>query len=147
MKEAIRLDPNLFLAWSWDGWVKVFLGEHNAAIEPFQRAVRLSPLDPRLFVAQNGLAYAHFFLDRYADAADWADASLRNRPDYSSSLRMAIAARALDGREEQARELWFSVKALFPDEHVSEHRKRQPYLRDPDVAKLVMAFRKAGMPE
>ena len=41
-KEAIRLDPNLFLAWSWDGWVKVFLGEHNAAIEPFQRAVRLS---------------------------------------------------------------------------------------------------------
>jgi TolB-like protein/tetratricopeptide (TPR) repeat protein len=146
LEEAIRLDPNLFLAWSWDGWVKVFLGEHNTAVDSFQRAVRLSPLDPRLFVAQNGLAYALFFLGRYTDAIGWADASVRNRPDFFSSLRMAIAARVLGGREEEARELWASVKALFPDEHVSELTKRLPY-RDQDVAKLVMAFRRACTPE
>ena len=103
LEEAIRLDPNLFLAWSWDGWVKVFLGEHNTAVDSFQRALRLSPLDPRLFVAQNGMAYAHFFLNRHADALVWADASLRNRPDFISSLRIAIASLASDGRAEEAR--------------------------------------------
>ena len=147
LEESIRLDPNLFIGWTYLGWMKVYQGEHDAAIESLHRAVRLSPLDPRLFVAQNGLAYACFFLDRHSEAATWANASLRNRPGYITSLRVAIASRALGGREEEARELWASMKALFPNERVSETRKRSPNLRAQDVAKLVLAFRKAGMPE
>jgi len=52
--------------------------------------------------------------------------------------------RLLGGREEDARELWAGAKSLFPNERVSETRRRTP-LRDHDVAKLVMAFRKAGI--
>ena len=43
---ALVLNSNLAEAWYYGGWVKNFLGEPEAAIERFARAMRLSPLDP-----------------------------------------------------------------------------------------------------
>ena len=43
---ALVLNSNLAEAWSFGGWVKIWLGEPEAAIERFARAMRLSPLDP-----------------------------------------------------------------------------------------------------
>ena len=43
---ALVLNSNLAEAWSFGGWVKIFLGEPEPAIERFARAMRLSPLDP-----------------------------------------------------------------------------------------------------
>jgi tetratricopeptide (TPR) repeat protein len=34
-EEAIRLDPNVVLAWVWGGWAKVLLGDHPTAIKYF----------------------------------------------------------------------------------------------------------------
>ena len=43
---ALVLNSNLAEAWYFGGWVKIWLGEPEAAIERFARAMRLSPLDP-----------------------------------------------------------------------------------------------------
>jgi adenylate cyclase len=61
---ALVLNSNLAEAWSWGGWVKLWLGEPEAAIERFARAMRLSPLDPSLLLMRSGTAHAHFFLGR-----------------------------------------------------------------------------------
>ena len=45
---ALVLNSNLAEAWFYGGWVKNWLGEPEAAIERFARAMRLSPLDPRM---------------------------------------------------------------------------------------------------
>ncbi len=45
---ALVLNSNLAEAWNFGGWVKIWLGEPEAAIERFARAMRLSPLDPWL---------------------------------------------------------------------------------------------------
>ncbi|MDB5607327.1 MAG: Adenylate cyclase [Bradyrhizobium sp.] len=39
--------------------MQLFLGDGDAAIEQFQIGLRMSPLDPRIFMAQHGMATAH----------------------------------------------------------------------------------------
>ena len=55
---AVALDPNLAMARLWAGWAQLFLGNADAAIEQFSAAVRLSPIDPHLFLPQTGMAFA-----------------------------------------------------------------------------------------
>ena len=45
---ALVLNSNLAEAWFCGGWAKIWLGEPEPAIERFARAMRLSPLDPRV---------------------------------------------------------------------------------------------------
>jgi tetratricopeptide (TPR) repeat protein len=43
LDRALSLNPNLAMAWSASGWVKVYLGEPDRALERFAHAMRLSP--------------------------------------------------------------------------------------------------------
>jgi adenylate cyclase len=45
------------------------MGEVDTAIDQFNMALRLSPLDPRIFLAHLGLAFAHFLAGRYDDGS------------------------------------------------------------------------------
>jgi len=65
---ALALNPNLAWAWLCSGWVKVSLGEPDAAIERVARAMRLSPQDPQILSMQNAIACAHIVAGRYAEA-------------------------------------------------------------------------------
>src|SRR6266550_2246083 len=42
--QALLLNPNLATAWLLSGYMKMFLGEHELAIEHLARFMRLSPL-------------------------------------------------------------------------------------------------------
>jgi adenylate cyclase len=146
LEEAIRLDPNGMQGWLWGAWTKILLGEHQTAIDYFRRALRLSPLDPMIFQAQSGLAYAYFFLGNYEQGLTCAAAALRHHSHSVGALRAAMACNALGGNIEAARKLWKQVALLSPSDRVSETRKRLPY-RDQDLVKLQEAYRLAGMPE
>src|SRR4029453_16280572 len=101
---ALVLNSNLAEAWNFGGWVKIWLGEPEAAIERFARAMHLSPLDPGLMAMGAGTAYAHFFLSRDDEAASWAAMALQCSPDYLPGLRITAASNAMAGRPEQAHE-------------------------------------------
>ena len=45
--QALALNPNLAWAWVFGGWIKIWLGEPEAAAERGSRAMRLSPNDPK----------------------------------------------------------------------------------------------------
>lgn len=75
---ALLLNPNLAVAWGYSAWVLACLGEPDKAVERAARAMRLSPLDPRLFAWEFCTALAHFCAERYQDAAGWAKRSLRS---------------------------------------------------------------------
>lgn len=146
LDEAIRLDPNGVLGWLYGGWAKMLLGDHQTAIDYLQRAKRLSPLDPRIFFAQAGLAYAYFFLGNYEEGFTCAAAALRHHPDYLPALRIAMACNALSGNVEAAQKVWRQVALLSPSDRVSATRKRATF-RDQDLVKIQEAYRLAGMPE
>jgi adenylate cyclase len=44
---ALHFNPNLARAWNLSGWIRLWRGEHEVAIEHQARAMRLSPLDLR----------------------------------------------------------------------------------------------------
>lgn len=146
LDEAIHLDPNGIMGWMWGGWGKVLLGEHQKAIDYLHRALRLSPLDPRIFSAQILLAYACFFLGKYEEGLKRADDALRHHGSVVAALRIAMACNAMLGNIEAAQKLWRQVALLSPSDRVSETRKRAPF-RDQDLAKIQEAYRLAGMPE
>lgn len=73
---AIELDPNLFMAWEFRGWTSLILGE-TKAIDYFERVMRFSPLDPRIFAAYSGIATANFLAHRHTEASMWAAKALR----------------------------------------------------------------------
>jgi len=145
---ALVLNSNLAVAWSYGGWVKTWLGEPEAAIERFARAMRLSPLDPMAKGMQAGTAYAHFFLGRYGEAASWAAMALQDDPDFQPGLRIAAASNAMAGRAEQAHEAIARLRQLNPALRVSTLKDVQgPCRRAEDLLLLEEGLRQAGLPE
>jgi TolB-like protein/class 3 adenylate cyclase len=145
---ALVLNSNLAEAWSFGGWVKNWLGEPEAAIERFARAMRLSPLDPSLLRMPSGTAHAHFFLGRYDEAASWAAMALQYNPDYQPGLRIAAASNAMAGRPEQAHKAVARLRLLNPTLRVSTLKDvLGPFRRAEDLLRYEEGLRQAGLPE
>jgi adenylate cyclase len=146
-EEAIRLDSNNVLALICGGWAKILLGDHHTAIKHAQRALRLSPIDPRIWFTEQALAFAHFFLGNYEDGLKFAASSARRLASSRGYLCIAIACNVYLGNTEAAQSLWRELAVLSPSDRVSETGKRTPFRREQDIAKLQEAYRIAGMPE
>jgi tetratricopeptide (TPR) repeat protein len=145
---ALSLNPNLASAWGMSGWMKMCFGQPNIAIEHEARAMRLSPLDSRLWAWQSHTALAHFYAGRYDEAAAWAEATLREQPNYLASLRAAAASNAMAGRQEKAQKLMARVCHLDPTLRLSNLADTMAPLRRPeDRNRWVEGLRKAGLPE
>jgi TolB-like protein len=145
---ALVLNSNLAEAWNYAGWAKIWLGEPEAAIERFARAMRLSPLDPSLLRMPSGTAHAHFFLGRYDEAASWAAMALQDNPDYQPGLRIAAASNAMAGRPEQAHKAVARLRLLNPALRVSTLKDvLGPFRRTEDLSRYEEGLRKAGLPE
>jgi adenylate cyclase len=147
LSRAINLDPNQTTARYWRGWIHIYLGEVDAAIEQFQVALRLNPLDPRIFAVQTGLAWAHFLAGRNEDASTWAATAVRQQPNYLSGQRAMMACHAMTGRLEEAREVCARALQLDPTQRISGIKDRVRLSRAQDIERLAQAYRIAGMPE
>jgi TolB-like protein len=145
---ALVLNSNLAGAWHWGGWVKNWLGEPEAAIERFERAMRLSPLDPRAIGMRAGTAHAHFFLGSYDEAASWAAMALQDNPDFQAGLRIDAASNAMAGRPEQAHKAVARLRLLNPTLRVSTLKDvLGPFRRAEDLLRYEEGLRQAGLPE
>jgi TolB-like protein/class 3 adenylate cyclase/Tfp pilus assembly protein PilF len=147
LDRAIRADPNYANAWMWRGNTKSYLGDAEQAIEDLQQALRLSPLDSTLWIAQTGLANAHFLRGRYEEALSWVSTALRQHPNSLSALRVAIAANALAGHLDAARQLVDRYRELDPTARLAKMREWWWFRGGEDVEKYLEGFRLAGMPE
>src|SRR5262245_42204481 len=148
LDRALLINPNLAMGWWASGWVKVYFGEPDRANECFAHAMRLSPIDPTLFIMQVGTAQAHFFAGRYDEALTWAKMALRELPDGHSPLRIAAAGCALAGRDEEAKRLTARLLEIDPALRISNLQNvLGPYRQPEHLAKYADALRKAGLPE
>jgi tetratricopeptide (TPR) repeat protein len=144
---ALVLNPNLAGAWYASGWVRVWLGETDKAIDHFARAMRFSPLDPHTIGMQAGTAFAHFLEGRYDEAAAWVNKALWEQTNYLTSLLVASASNALAGRVVEARKAVERIRELDPTISVATITNWAPPFRRPgDLAKFQEGLRAAGLP-
>ena len=144
---ALALNSNLAEAWSFGGWTKTWLGEPAVAIDRFARAMRLSPLDPRMMIMQSGIAYAHFMTGNYDEAASWAAMALQESPEYPPALRQAAASHAMAGRMEQAHKAMARLGNSFHTATLESQERTGPISARRRLARYAEGLRCAGLPE
>lgn len=147
LDRAVMLNPNLAAAWFLGGFLRVWHGEPDAAIEHFARAMRLSPLDPEMYRMQAGMAIAHLFAGRFDTASSWAEKAFRDLPSFLIPASIIAASHALAGRTDEARRAMNHLRQLDPTLRISNLTDWLPIRRPEDLATFAEGLRKAGLPE
>lgn len=147
LDRALLLDPNLAAAWFLGGFLRVWSGQPDAASSYFERAMRLSPLDPELYRMQAGMAVAHLFAGRYDAASAWAEKAFRGLPSFLMAVAIVAASHALAGRSDEAQRAMRHLRSLDPSLRIAELGSWLRIRRPEDVATLAEGLRRAGLPE
>ncbi len=141
---AVALNPNSFNAWNGRGWVYRIAGLPEEAIRSFERAIRMSPVDPRLHLTFVGMGFAFIELGRFDEAIVAGKKAQRQNPSYSGAYRCLASASAHLGRDAEAREVAARVLQLDPAFTISAWIARGG---QSNAKLLIEGLRKAGLPE
>jgi adenylate cyclase len=142
---AVALNPNSYFAWSGRGHVYRIAGLPEEAVRSYERAIRMSPVDPRLQYAFIGIAMALIELRRFDEAIAAGKKALRQNPATLGGANYCLAsAFAHLGRDAEAREAAARVLELDPAFTISARMGRR---RQSHVKLLIEGLRKAGLPE
>lgn len=119
LERSLVLNPSSALACSWAGWVNCYSGTAARALDHFDQALRLSPIDRHGFFTTSGKALALVMLADYDAAVCWGRRSVREQPSWNSGYRILAAALAQLGRQEEAAEVVRHVLERHPNLRIS----------------------------
>jgi adenylate cyclase len=140
---AVALNPNSYGAWYARGWVYEVAGLPEEAVRSFERAIRMSPIDPLLHRALAGIGYALIELRRVDEAIVAGKKAERQNP-YSAANRCLASAFAHLGRDAEAREAAARLLEVDPSFTISAWIARGG---QSNARLMIEGLRKAGLPE
>ena len=113
------------------GWLCLWAGQADAAIELFEKSLRLNPL--RKAPATFSIGLAHFFARRLEKAAAMLLVSLQETPNWAPCLRFLASCYAHLGRLVDAGSIVEKLRQITPDlvpsaEHWRVREDREFYL-------------------
>jgi adenylate cyclase len=141
---AVALNPNSNVAWSIRGQVYRIAGQPEKAVRSFERAIRISPVDPALHRSFSGMGMAFIELRRFDEAIVAGKKAQRQNPSYSPAHRCLAAAFAHLGRDAEARDAASRLLETDPTFTISALIARGGYS---NAKLLIEGLRKAGLPE
>ena len=148
LERALALNPNSAQVLGSAGWILNYLARAERAVEMFDRAIRLSPLDPEAAFFVAGRAFALLMLGRHAEALDAGTRSIPLQPRRATGYRVVIAALHVLGRRGEARAAAQRYVAANPaGARVFESRIRHVFADEQMNTLLIEALRQAGLPE
>ncbi|WP_104825406.1 adenylate/guanylate cyclase domain-containing protein [Rhizobium sp. NXC24] len=143
---ALALHPNSMHVRSFCGWVFNYFGESLRAIEQFEEARRLSPVDPRSYFPLLGLACAHFFAGHFEETVNITGRILAEVPTHNVARRYRAAALGHLGRLEEAGAVIADILKAQPASNLRS--SRTSVFRDHRMSELyVGGLEKAGLPD
>jgi adenylate cyclase len=141
---AVALNPNSRLVWTNRGWVYRNAGLPEEAIRSFERAVRVSPIDPLLQQSSAGMGAALIELGRFDEAIVAGRKAQRKDPSFSPAHRCLASAFAHLGRDAEAREAASRLLEVDSAFTISSWIARGG---QSNSKLLIEGLRKAGLPE
>jgi adenylate cyclase len=146
-QRALTLNPNGYLALMHNGWIHNVAGSPSAAIEPFTRALRLSPRDPLLGYGELGLAVAHRDLGRATEALSWARRAILSLPLLAGGYRTMAVALVDLGRIDEAKEAIGQLLKALPKESLRPDLLYRQNRNRATAEGWIAALQRAGLPE
>ena len=140
---AVALNPNSWITWNGRGTVYRIAGLPEEAIRSFERAVRMSPVDPGLYLTLTGIAMAHIELGRFDEAIVVLKKALR-RNLYVATYRCLASAFAHLGRDTEAHDAAARALEIDPTFTISALIARGG---QSNAKRYIEGLRKAGLPE
>ena len=111
---AVALNPNSWITWNSRGHVYRIAGLPEEAIRSFERAIRMSPVDPRLYMTLTGIGLALIELRRFDEAIVVGKKALRQNPSYVATYHCLASAFAHLGRDAEAHDAAARVLEIDP---------------------------------
>lgn len=146
LERAVTLDTNAAWAWSRLGWLENYADQPQKAIANFERAMRLSPIDPMNFNNYVGIASAHEVAQEYEIAAAFYRRALEERPNAKWIYRNLASVLSGAGRFDEAKEAFAELMLTYPDLTVSKFKQAMVF--SPAVLERMAAnLRKLGLPD
>jgi adenylate cyclase len=146
LERAVTLDPNAAWAWSRFGWIENYADQPQKAIGNFERALRLSPIDPMNFNNYVGIGSAHEVAQEYDKAAAFYRRALEERPNASWIYRNLASVLSGAGRADEARQAFAVLMLTYPDLTVSKFKQAMVF--SPTVLnRMADNLRKLGLPD
>jgi AraC-like DNA-binding protein/tetratricopeptide (TPR) repeat protein len=146
IRKALAVDGGSVWAWSRSGWIDVYRGEPEAAIERLKIALDLAPHDPLAFNSMIGIGCAHFKAGNYAESAIWQERALIAHPSAIWVHRTLCPAYVLGGAKSAARRSLGALRERYPELTVSEVQQGMPPLPQGYCNLVVGALRDIGLP-
>jgi adenylate cyclase len=146
LERAVALDPNGAWAWTRLGWLETYTDQPQKAIGHFERALRLSPIDPMNFNNYVGIGSAHIVAEEYDEAAAFYRRALEERPNASWIYRNLASSLSGAGRVEEAKQAFAELMRRYPDLTISKFKQAMVF--SPAVLnRMAENLRKLGLPD
>ena len=126
-ERALAIDGGSAWAWGRSAWIKAYRGQAREAIEGFQIARSLAPVDPLNFLWSVGIASAEFQMARYDDSIRWYNRAMAENPASTWTSRFLAPAYVLAGRMDDGRRTIASFTSSFPDVTIGAVRAGLPW--------------------
>src|SRR4051794_23892850 len=146
LERAVTLDPNAAWAWSRLGWLEAYSDQSQKAIANFERALRLSPMDPMNFNNYVGMGSANEVAREYDKGVAFYRRALEERPNAHWLYRNLASSLAGAGRMDEARAAFAEMLRYYPELTIAKFK--QAMVCSPATLEVMGAnLRKLGLPE
>jgi TolB-like protein len=146
LDRAVASGPNDAETLIWTAPTLAYIGRAEEAIARARRAIALSPQDPLLFRYEHFLSIAHYAAGDLEGAARIGLASAARHPNFTSNLRVTVAALAGLGRLAEAAPLVERLMALQPALRVGQSLPRYAFRDTALRERHARWLRLAGVP-
>jgi adenylate cyclase len=143
---ALAACPSSSLAWMLSSGTLSYLGRGEQAVRHAKQALKLSPYDPNNFEAYMFLGLANFVCCDLAAAVKFCKISLREKPNYSSTLRILIVCLMELNQPSEAQMMANKLLEVEPDFNLSQYERRQPIHATVHKQRFLEGLQKAGLP-
>lgn len=147
VQKALATDGASTWAWSRSGWLDVYRGDPDSAIERFKIALDLAPQDPLAFNNSIGIGCAHFYVGDYAAAARWQARGLAEHPSAAWVHRTLCPAYVLTGARPEAGRSLGALRSSYPGLTLSQVQLGMPPLQQTNRDLILEALSEAGLPD